>query len=42
MEKSLVEDNNDQLRDELIKIRQMKKQKDTLDYINPELGNEHY
>ncbi len=42
MEKSLIEDSNPALKDELIKIRQEKKEKDIKDYINPEIGQQNY
>ena len=38
--KSLVENNDSKVRDELNKIKLLKKDKDTLDYLNPELAEQ--
>lgn len=41
IEKSLLEDNNSKVKDELSKIKKLKKEKDAKDYINPELADKH-
>lgn len=41
LEKSLLEENNPKVRDELFKIKKVKKDKDAKDYINPELAEQH-
>ena len=40
-EKSLVEDTNPKVRDDLIKCKSLKKQKEAKEYINPELAEKH-
>lgn len=41
IEKSLLEENNQKVKDELSKIKKIKKEKDAKDYINPELAEKH-
>ena len=40
-EKSLVEDTNPKVRDDLIKCKSLKKEKEAKEYINPELAEKH-
>lgn len=40
-EHSLIEDQNSKVKDELIKVRRLKKERDDKAYINPELGEQH-
>ena len=41
LEKSLIEDGNQKVKDELLKIRKLKKEKEAKDYINPEVAEQH-
>lgn len=41
LEKSLLEDGNQKVKDELYKIKKQKKEKEAKDYINPELAEKH-
>lgn len=41
LERSLLEENNPKVRDELNKFKKLKKEKDAKDYINPELAEKH-
>lgn len=41
LEKSLLEDNNSKVKDELNKIKKLKKEKEAKEYINPELADKH-
>lgn len=40
-EKSLVEDNNPAVKDELSKVKKLKKEADARAYVNPELAEKH-
>jgi stress-induced-phosphoprotein 1 len=40
-EKSLLEDGNQKVKDDLNKIKKQKKEKEAKDYINPELAEKH-
>ena len=39
--KSLIEDINPKVKDDLSKCKKMKKEKEAKDYINPELAEKH-
>lgn len=41
LEKSLVEDSNSKVKDDLSKFKKNKKEKDAKEYINPELAEQH-
>lgn len=41
LEKSLLEDNNSKVRDDLNKFKKLKKEKEAREYINPELADKH-
>lgn len=41
LEKSLLEDGNQKVKDDLAKFKKAKKDKDAKDYINPELAETH-
>jgi tetratricopeptide (TPR) repeat protein len=41
LEKSLLEENNPKVKDELSKIKKIKKEKEAKDYINPALADQH-
>ena len=41
LEKSLLEDNNSKVRDDLNKFKKLKKEKEAREYINPELAEKH-
>jgi hypothetical protein len=41
MDKSLIEDHNQKVKDEKLKILKLKKEKDAKEYINPELADKH-
>jgi tetratricopeptide (TPR) repeat protein len=41
LEKSLLEDLNQKVKDELARIKKQKKEKEALEYINPELADKH-
>ena len=40
-EHSLIEDHNQKVKDELLKIKKVKKERDEKAYINPQLAEEH-
>ncbi len=40
-EKSLMEDHNQRAKDEMNRLKKIKKEEDALKYINPELGEQH-
>lgn len=40
-EKSLIEDTNQKVKDDLVRCKKMKKDKEALEYINPELAEKH-
>jgi tetratricopeptide (TPR) repeat protein len=41
LEKSLLEDNNSKVRDDLNKFKKLKKEKEAREYINPEFAEKH-
>jgi tetratricopeptide (TPR) repeat protein len=41
LEKSLLEDNNSKVRDDLNKFKTLKKENEAREYINPELAEKH-
>lgn len=41
LEKSLIEDNIQKVRDELLKVKKLRKEKEAKEYVNPELAEKH-